>query len=281
MNQDNHNKIQLIYLLGSSFSGSTLLGIFLSASPKVNCVGELKKMDIIDEPRLFCTCGKDLYSCEYWIEFRKKFKGNFNTSSVERKFLEIYLRLFFGLSVKFSESQKKEEYQTIELLNSLSQKYMPSNEYLLDTSKSLWRLLLLEQMDGVEVKIIRLKRASVENIASFKKRGFSFFRSFLTVVVNNYMIEKYLKRTSTPFLKVDYGEFIDSNESLLSQIGTFLNVDYTNINTMLKNEEIHIPAGNDNTMKQIIDSEIKLKRDESYKMILSSWQKLIIKYFGN
>ena len=64
------SKVRLIYIVGLSHSGSTLLDLLLNAHSNLASVGELKKFGprILD-PEKICTCGKrPLDGCSFWPE---------------------------------------------------------------------------------------------------------------------------------------------------------------------------------------------------------------------
>jgi hypothetical protein len=111
------------------------------------------------------------------------------------------------------------------------------------------------------------------------KRGHSFIKSLFILVVNNFLIDRYLKTTTLPFLELSYDDFVAENQAVMDQIGDFLNVDYSVMDTKWGKSEIHIPAGNDGTMKQIIRSSILLKKDDGWKNDLIPIQKLISSWF--
>jgi len=61
-----NNRIRLLYLLGPSHSGSTLLAMLLNAHPDVCTVGELKATSLGDPKKYRCSCRQLIKECPFW-----------------------------------------------------------------------------------------------------------------------------------------------------------------------------------------------------------------------
>ena len=64
-------KIQLVYILSASHSGSTLLAMLLNAHPDVCSVGELKATSLGDPEKYLCSCGARIRECSFWNDVSK------------------------------------------------------------------------------------------------------------------------------------------------------------------------------------------------------------------
>ena len=78
--KNNHEKQKIIYILGAGHSGSTLLGMMLSAHSQVQGGGELKNFQkLIEQPHLFdrpthtCSCGELIAKCPFWSPVKNQF----------------------------------------------------------------------------------------------------------------------------------------------------------------------------------------------------------------
>lgn len=65
-NEDNIRNRPLIYIMGPSYSGSTLLTLFLANHPDIATVGELKATSMGDISTYYCSCGELLPACPFW-----------------------------------------------------------------------------------------------------------------------------------------------------------------------------------------------------------------------
>lgn len=62
---------RLTYILGPSYSGSTLLTLLLANNPDIATVGELKATAMGDISAYFCSCGELLTVCPFWREVKQ------------------------------------------------------------------------------------------------------------------------------------------------------------------------------------------------------------------
>ena len=65
-------RIRLVYLLGASHSGSTLLALLLGSHPEIVTVGELKQTCLGDVNRYPCSCGAKILDCPFWMAIRAR-----------------------------------------------------------------------------------------------------------------------------------------------------------------------------------------------------------------
>lgn len=59
-------RTQLVYILGATHSGSTVLAMQLASHPEVCTVGELSGTRYRAEPGYRCSCGRELAQCDFW-----------------------------------------------------------------------------------------------------------------------------------------------------------------------------------------------------------------------
>jgi hypothetical protein len=59
-------RIQLLYIVSASYSGSTLLTFLLAANPRLATVGELKATSMGDVEEYPCSCGARIRACDFW-----------------------------------------------------------------------------------------------------------------------------------------------------------------------------------------------------------------------
>jgi len=70
------NKINYVYILGASHSGSTLLAMLMNAHPNITTIGETSPGKMGDINKYRCSCGRIIIECPFWEnvvgEMRKK-----------------------------------------------------------------------------------------------------------------------------------------------------------------------------------------------------------------
>lgn len=64
--QNNKRQRRLVYIMGPSYSGSTLLTLLLADHPQIATVGELKATSMGDISSYRCSCGELLTDCSFW-----------------------------------------------------------------------------------------------------------------------------------------------------------------------------------------------------------------------
>ena len=60
------NRINYVYILGASHSGSTLLTLLLNAHPSIATVGEIAPGGLPEPDNYFCSCGSAITRCPFW-----------------------------------------------------------------------------------------------------------------------------------------------------------------------------------------------------------------------
>ena len=60
--------MRILYIVGDSRSGSTVLQHLLSLQPGVHSIGELRRLGAMAREGEPCACGAPLHECEFWCE---------------------------------------------------------------------------------------------------------------------------------------------------------------------------------------------------------------------
>jgi len=63
---------RLVYILASSYSGSTLLTLLLANHPEISTIGELKASALGDVGKYVCSCGRPILECRFWKQVGAK-----------------------------------------------------------------------------------------------------------------------------------------------------------------------------------------------------------------
>lgn len=65
------NSLELVFIISSSHSGSTLLNLLLGSCDNISSIGEIKRLhNYLEEDsklnNLDCTCGVAINNCNFW-----------------------------------------------------------------------------------------------------------------------------------------------------------------------------------------------------------------------
>tara|TARA_R110002110_G_scaffold239011_27_gene454859 strand:+ start:1919 stop:2806 length:888 start_codon:yes stop_codon:yes gene_type:complete len=224
-----NSSIEVISILSSNRSGSTLLDILIGSQNGVFSSGELKyitREGLLEE---YCSCGDLIGECELWSDIFKKWLAKSEITLEEHRKLKLrYERIkmtFHLLFYSFYPSKDFIKYSNslrvlLETISELSQ-----CNTIIDSSKTPQRMLILKNI--VKVKNIHLHRNPVGILNSSKKtakidikKGREYERksnrtlpAMSSWVLTNLMIE--LLVIGQQSTKVSYDEYIRDSSCLL------------------------------------------------------------------
>jgi hypothetical protein len=266
--------LPIIYILGNSHSGSTLFAQLLSAHPDIINLGEFKAPTWARDRK--CTCGHEIPECPFYHDFFARY------NDVRKRIFE---SIKPGSSLELVlKSDKKNDGESIKELNAfyseLSQRVLhhyPQAKYITDSSKSLWMLnAWLQALPQDDIKIVWIKRHLKPNVASFVKRGHSFFTSLVALITNERLVKNYLRINHLSFVEVDYSRFYDHYETELKKVSDFIGLPVPAQYTDHHNH--HVISGNRQTLNQFTTSFHGLQKDDQWESILSKTQKRILSW---
>jgi len=138
-------KLPLIYIVGSSHSGSTLLDLLLGSHSSIESLGEAKKIpsivaEISRGARPLCTCRQEVQDCPLWGSVLSETTGDLKSDPAANGAL--YRRIL--------EASGK--------------------SFLLDSSKTLGRALMFARSDLFNMVFIQLVRDSRAVVFSSKRK---------------------------------------------------------------------------------------------------------------
>lgn len=267
-----NDKVPLVYILGTSFSGSTLLGFVLGSSRQIFNLGEVKIIEKFRHQR-DCSCGKGIRDCPFWTVF------DFDaTAAAPRVSFWQKLSAFASALIGNTDIRPRPDNVDRFLAEALvsARALDPDHRYLLDVSKSLWRLIYLMRCSNIDLKVVYLERDAHGAVASFVKRGDGFWRSLLIHAVNNFLIKRFLKRHRVDHIHVDYARFCAQPERSLETIGTYLSVDFGDYAAGVRQRDFHILTGNAGTRTSVLRDFQGVAYDDSWKQRLTGFQKFVL-----
>lgn len=270
------HQVPLIYILGNSHSGSTLLSFLLTFHPNIINLGELKSKTWL-KVRI-CSCGQPVNTCKFYGGYFPVFNALKEPSMQSIRTVNPVLFLL----------KKKITLDKVTLDNlhtfyqSVSERVIglyPEARYIVDSSKSVWLLNAWAQtLPKENIKIIWLRRQTKANVASFIKRGFPFLKSLLTILVNNQITKHFLRSNHFEYLEVNYDLFYDAYPEEAKRMSAFLGLNIPATNDV--NQNHHVISGNAKTRQAFANQFTGLHKDDEWERILSGTQKKILSWLS-
>ena len=282
--------LNIIYIAGSSYSGTTVLGLILGSSDKIFNGGEVCKykeikdnsfkIDPNNEVNNICTCGELYSTCPYWSRVFKQYQKDvdFNPAGFSKENLKLMIRLLnpFG-SLKAGHSKVEDYYEYAGLLFREAKKRKPTVEYLLDISKSIYNVYLLKDHPDVKLHVIHLIRNPMDTCNSFKKHKVGTLYAITSWVLVNLFTKILVRRSRLKCLTIKYDDLCSKTEETFESIRSFLRIelnttDYVN---KVNSEDYHIVAGNPFLNNFSFDGLANRKS----KSRLNITEKIFVKFF--
>lgn len=247
--------IEVLYVVGSGHTGSTLMNIVLGQHPEITSHGELVYLardGWVSNKR--CSCGTPANDCPFWSEVRRRWLERVGADGVE---------VYVGLQDDF------ERHRSWPRL--LLQRYKPSKRFraysehtralfktlqevsgrpiVVDSSKEPPRAFALTMIPGLDLRLMHLMRDGRGVARSHDKKGNSIWRTALFWIVANLASEQLLRRLGPgKSVRVRYEDLVADPGEELNRIGAVVGVDLTRVAAALSNGDDfkvgHTIAGN-------------------------------------
>lgn len=273
-----------MYLLGTSYSGSTLLGYFLGTSEKVFNAGELmlfsKKKEIGKIP---CFCGKNVENCEFWQHIKLSSFNLYTKPDYLTKII-LLIKIFFNFPLCRTVLKRQGDRNDIKfhdrLINNMK-KHDNGSYIIVDTSKSLFRLIYLVCSKQFDLQIVYLKRDITGNISSFIKSRDGFLKGLVNYKLNHFFMPLYLKQRNLDCYFLSYKKLCQQPDIELKRLGEYLDIDlaHKKIIKNLGKRTFHVFTGS--TTRSQFKSFKGVKYDETWKKRLTLLQKLFLRFIAN
>jgi hypothetical protein len=163
---------QIIYILGSGRSGSTVLERVLNSADRVCAVGELHALWRLPWDTLTCSCGRKLRECDFWLQVFGGMKLTEKTALRLRTLEHEVIRNKFLLKKRFqpdrfSTHPKVAEFNKVQ--SSLFQSIRKASgcSTIVDISKSGPRAWILSA--EFKVQILHCRRDATDVLTSWRR----------------------------------------------------------------------------------------------------------------
>lgn len=281
--------IKVVYIVGASRSGSTLLGKILGCDAHTVNAGELVHAPrAYSNPVEYCSCGERVMKCSFWTKVQEEWSNRtiYNDFSEFRDTQLLFGRLrnlpYLMLSRLFN-TQKYRQYLLAEKSIYQSIAHVSGKGIIVDSSKSPVRAFALSKIPSVNFQVVHLVRDGRGVIWSQKKaysknpemgiqinlKSIPTWRTACSWVLANTFSEILADRVlKQDFIRIRYEDLVENPELILKKINTFTGIDYRSANKHIQEERElslgHVVAGNRMRMK----SKLQLKPDYDWKRFL-------------
>ncbi|MGH7589643.1 MAG: hypothetical protein ACRELU_13750 [Gemmatimonadota bacterium] len=258
---DANRPARIVFIAGSSFSGSTLMGLMLGSCPEAIYVGELKdykrRMEVETVgAEAFCSCGRSRSMCPFWSVVQDHYGSETHLNPAPGfswRNAILGIRILTGL-----EPDSRRETSHGSLVRAISREARARNPgvlYVVDSSKSVQNLDAIYRSPNVELSVIHLIRDGMAVAGSYKKRGFGTLYAIASWSIGNIFISLYLKRRRLRSVRVDYRSLCLGDEKTYAALNEFLGISLKPDAAAgeIRNTKYHIVSGNGKVRRSASD----------------------------
>ena len=266
--KSNSQPIKVLYVMGCSRCGSTILDSIMGAHPDAIGLGELEKYPAVrDSLNDYCGCGVLVQECPFWEEVCARWMQQVNGTlaefeSLARRYCRLRQlpRLLVVGEQKSIRFRRYSEYicamfQTVAQVSGAS--------IFIDSSKNPARALALRRVKGIDIRLLHLVRDPRGVAASLLK---SWARDPAAGIQSDLegrparqaakawnlsgRLSDLVGRCYAPktCMRIQYESILNNTAESIRSIGHLLNVDYTDVGLSVASGEAveigHVVAGN-------------------------------------
>jgi hypothetical protein len=240
--------IKVIYVIGASYSGSTVMGAILGSHPNIVDAGEMFTHGgrPIDDSKAKCSCGETLDSCPFWTQVwrewclrlpgvdRQTYQRRMSRYQRFRSLPRLWLKQAFP-----SDDYRRFQREALEILECVTLK--AERAVVVDVSKSPPRALALAAVPDIDLRLIHLIRNGLANIPStIKHKGSRWARQGRTEqqlmaassnswLVANLGAEFVIRATRRPSARIRYEDLITSPREAISSLSRTVGEDLSDV----------------------------------------------------
>jgi hypothetical protein len=255
--------MRVIYVVGTSHSGSTLLDLMLNAHPAIFAGGEVLKLNRqlqVKDPRRdvypHCACGApSLWQCPFWSRVDERTRATSRKSLVDLDMLD-------DAELDGSRAPNAIVFKAIAETS--------GKRFIVDSSKLPKRLSYLMRLKDLEVYPVHLIREPKGQIHSVRRKHGGLVKHIFRYELIHAQISRMLR--SVPHSVVHYEDLVHDPKTALESVLAPLGLDFDPRQLDWAEAEKHEVAGN----HMRFDASSALILDTSWRDGLSAAQKLAI-----
>jgi hypothetical protein len=248
-------KVKVVFIAGSSYSGSTMLGLVLGSDDRAFFSGEVKQYMRRRDPKhhqapghYFCTCGERYEECPFWKSVHARYGSERNLNPAPG-FSWSNLRLVTRVLIPLKRGDDRpipEHARLLETIHDVARADEPVVVCVVDSSKSVRTLDALADASNLDLHVIHLIRDGRAVTSSFKSRGWNSFYGMVSWAMVNAFLALYLRRNSIRSVRVDYASLCLSTTDELDRINAFLGLSLKpeELTRRVRENAYHVFGGN-------------------------------------
>lgn len=233
-------RLQVVLIVGSSYSGSTLLGLLIGSGPGTVYMGELNQIRRLWNPpeglepayRL-CTCGVEYGDCPFWRGVLARYGSRTDLNPApgfSLRNLRLLIRILLRRPPRREDDLRllRGHRAVIEAIAGTIREegWLLEASRVVDSSKSLQSLEALATARELDLRVVHLLREARGIMASARGRGRSVWGALAGWGVVHGALHFYLNRqAAVPVLRVDYRRLCEDPRGELRRVGRFLDLD--------------------------------------------------------
>lgn len=283
--------MKLIYIAGDDRSGSTMLDMMLSGHSNITSIGEAHQLRAYANQdyeyyksvhKLDCMCGKIFTECEFWNDIQVHLGKNLGELDLKLLFLRSDFK-----GKPFQKALKKAIWLVLQVRPGLYNLHIIRNlldsqriqkeshdlyravaksahtKYVLDSSKSPFRLRTLMDGDKEGIKVILLCRDYKGVINSKVKRGVGLLKAAYRWKWNVRQMDLFSRGLpGNDVLRIRYEDLCNDTNKVMNDILSFLELEFES-DVLKRNTQRAHNLGGSPSKYNLESTAIKL--DESYK----------------
>lgn len=302
-------KIKILYIAGTSRSGTTILGSLLGQCDGFFSVGEIRYIwERGISENWMCGCGKNFNECPFWqkvVEYIKIKNARFDVNKLSKyNRLSKDIRKKYKLRARYFLLQPKkkiiESFKYVEdYVNILSDLYNSIKEIsgakvIVDTSKDPYYALFLSHIPNIELYIVHLvrdpravvfsqvfrkkKQIAAKNSEFIMGNELSPLKSLRNWMWKNFIINKFLNNRNFNYSRIRYEDFVEGPLDNLLKINKFIVENEDCAKNVINGRSFrpktsHVFSGNPN---RLLKGIVKINADEEWRSKLPNIWKIII-----
>lgn len=274
----------LVYVVGTNYSGTTLLSSILGCHPHIESLGQLFEIEEYQHNARKCMCGAAVPDCPFWSRvlpesgFWHQGRRTLERCPTEFRYGGLLHRRFGLVRPRAPDNVAAFRAFTLRLLDAASR--ASDRNILVDSSKSPHRLewLVRSAVDReVNLRVLRVTRSGLGVMRSYMKRGQSAARGALAYRHRNAQVEAVVRRHAADrTMALSYEALCSHPRKTMELVCAHIGVPFDARMLDFRSRVQHQVGGN--PMRFRDETEIRL--DEAYRTELSLAARLAFRILG-
>jgi hypothetical protein len=253
-------RTRVIFIAGSSYSGSTILGLVLGASPRAHFAGEVNQYMRRHSPskrqptgHRVCTCGATYDRCGFWSAVHGRYGLDVDLNAAPGfswQNFRLMLRILLPWARRRGLGSEAAYASLLGAVHEVATAADPRVTYIVDSSKSIQSLDALANAPRTELLVVHLIRSPAAVAASYKRRGYSAFHGLGSWALVNLFLWLYLRRRRIACLHLDYEAFCSPDGVGMARLNRFLGtaLNRDEVAAQIRAHRYHLLGGNQDVL---------------------------------